>query len=415
MKSVFNKKVLYIYMLIYVIVSIILSRNTMIESCIIGFEKSFLICVILAIPLYVVFLKKIIKKEISIKNFKSVGLFLFSLMVVIIIKRDWQLYNIPVLFYITTGIIVSTLIDFEKFKEHYINIMFVLAIASLLVTYIAKPILIEMNIQEELEKYNLIVTNPCEYKFLNLGLGFAMFQKDYIRNYGIFSEPSYYQFYLTVAIVIILFLKEKKKKWDWIKLSVFIVTMFTTFSAAAIVVLAILAILYLTKLVYDNRKDKRKVIMILVICLVAIMALLAIKSVRNYIVMSYNKITTVNESSTSRYGSLRFTIEKTIKSPIIGNKLSEITTYKDSITNTTFAISAIYGIIPLFYSLYFTFKFASSNKKNSTKLSLVITAIIVLSYNSHFYIGIQSFWMILLSANKLCKIGETNNENSLDS
>lgn len=415
MKLLLNKKKIFnIYILIYIIISIVLSRNTMITANIIGFKKSSLVCMILAIPAYMAFTLKIINKDIDKKKLSLLTILLISILISIIIKKDWQLYNISVLFYIITAIVIATLIKFESFKKIYINIMLILAIVSLLTTYVAKPILMEIKTPEELERFNLIITNSSNYKFLNLGLGFAMFQKDYIRNYGIYTEPSFYQFYLTIAIVMILFLKNKINKKDWGKLAIFTITMFTTFSAAAMVILACLLLLYTTKLLYNNRKNKKNITIIVLVCLLIFTSLISIKSTRKVIISTYKKITTVNESSNSRYGSLWYTVEKTIQSPIIGNKIAEISTYDGSITNTTFAISAIYGIIPLFYSLFFTFKFARSNKKNSIKLSLAITLIIILSYNSHFYVGVQSFWMLLLSNLELNSEGEKN-ENSLDS
>lgn len=410
-----NKKNLNMYICIYIIISILLSRNTMITSCVVGFQKASLICMALAIPIYICFLKRVYDKSLDFARCKIVIFLLSSMVIAILIKRDWQLYNISVLFYIITAIVVATLIDFELFKKYYINIMLVLAICSLLTTYIAKPILIEMDIQEKLESCNLIIKNSSNYNFLNLGFGFALFQKDYIRNYGIFTEPSFYQFYLTVAIVMILFLKKNKTRIDWIILFILIITMVTTFSAAAMVILFCLAIVYIVELVYKNRKNKKNLTIIVCACGLLTGLMLSIPSTRNIVVTSYHKITTSNESSISRYGSLWFTLEKTIKSPIIGNKIAEISTYKESITNTTFAISAIYGVIPLIYTLYFTYKLASDNGKNNKILSIAIMAIIILSYNSHFYVGVQSFWMILLSTIKLNRRGENKNENTLDS
>ena len=166
------------YICIYIIISILLSRNTMITSCVVGFQKASLICMALAIPIYICFFKKVYDKSLDFARCKIVIFLLSSMVIAILIKRDWQLYNISVLFYIITAIVVATLIDFELFKKYYINIMLVLAICSLLTTYIAKPILIEMDIQEKLESCNLIIKNSSNYNFLNLGFGFALFQKD---------------------------------------------------------------------------------------------------------------------------------------------------------------------------------------------------------------------------------------------
>ena len=126
---------------------------------------------------------------------------------------------------------------------------------------------------------------------------------------------------------------------------------------------------------------------------------------------AYNKITTSNDSSVSRFGSLDFTIDKTLQNPFFGNRISEILHYENLLTNTTFTMSAVYGIIPLIYSVYLTYRFARTNKKNSLLLTLAVSAIIILAYNSHLYIGVQSFWMILLSTVSLIKPDTIQKEN----
>lgn len=410
-----NKNKVNIYLFIYMIGTIIFSRNTMISSVILGFKTSFFISIVLLIPIIIIFFKKVKENELDVRNSIIIIFFIIIILLSIVLKKDWQMYNASIIYYIISGVLLASLIKFKYFKKWYINIFFILSIYSIFTTYIAKTILIQFNIQEQLENIGIIVTNSSGYKFLNLGLGFALFQKDYIRNYGIFTEPSIYQFYLTIATVMILFFKDKRDRKDWIKLFIFIITMISTFSAATMVILACLFMLYIIKLLYNNRKNIKYVIIISSICVLSIIMLFSIKSTRNFISTTYKKITTINESSVSRYGSICFTIEKTIKSPIVGNRIAEITTYEGNITNTTFAISAIYGIITWSYSLYFTYKLASNNNKNNKIFSIAIMVIIMLSYNSHFYLGVQSFWLILLSPSNLFKEGEIKYEDTLDS
>ncbi len=409
--SKINKNKTKIYVSFYFVLIILLSRNTMISSCVIGFTKSIALSALATIPIFCIFIYRAVKQKLDWKQVAVVSPLILVIILSVIVKQDWQMYNFSVLFYIVASLLLASIINFRDLKKLYINLFFILAIISLVVTYIAKPILIDMNIEALLQENGLIVTNSVGYKFLNLGLGFAMFQADYIRNYGIFTEPNFYQFYLIIAVIMLLFLKEDKmKKTDHVKLSLIIVTIISTFSTAAIVTLAIIISVKLLQLIAKYRKDKKKVLVIVTTCLIVCISLASIESVRDYIMQAYNKLTTSNDSSVSRFGSLDFTIDKTLQSPIWGNRISDILHYENLLTNTTFSISAVYGIIPLLYSLYFTYRFADTNKKNSLPLTLIISVIIIISYNSHLYIGVQSFWMILLSTFSLIKKEDGINE-----
>ena len=409
-----NENKTKIYVSFYFVLIILLSRNTMISSCIIGFTNSIVLSAIATIPIFCIFIYRAVKHKIDWKQVAVISPLLLIIVLSVIVKQDWQMYNFSILFYLVASLLLAAIIDFKYLKKLFINIFFILAIISLLVTYIAKPIFIDLNIESQLQNSGLVITNSVGYNFLNFGLGFAMFQEDYYRNYGIFTEPNFYQFYLIVVVIMLLFLKEDKmSKIDYIKLGVIIVTIISTFSTAAIITIMIIISVKLIQLIVQYRKDKNKLLLVIGICLIICICLASIDSVRDYIMQAYKKVTTSNDSSVSRFGSLDFTIDKTLQSLIFGNKISDILYYENLLTNTTFSISAVYGIIPLIYSVYLTYRFARTNKKNSLLLTLAVSAIIILAYNSHLYIGVQSFWMILLSTVSLIRKEDEKSEKEI--
>ena len=56
-----SNKIFDFYIILLICSIIVFSRNTMITSCIVGFENSFFIVAILFIPLYIITLKKLWK------------------------------------------------------------------------------------------------------------------------------------------------------------------------------------------------------------------------------------------------------------------------------------------------------------------------------------------------------------------
>jgi len=111
-----NQNKFNIYLILYIFATIILSRNTMISSYIVGFEKSVYISVMLSIPIIILFFKKLINKELDVKKIKIILPFIIAILISIIIKRDWQLYNISILFYICISIALASIMDFNTFK-----------------------------------------------------------------------------------------------------------------------------------------------------------------------------------------------------------------------------------------------------------------------------------------------------------
>ena len=408
-----KENILKIYTIILIVATIIFSRNTMITTCIIGFNWAFFISIGIYIPMFIMYGLKIIRKEINLKKIIPIIIMIGFILLSVIIKGDWQLYNISIVYYIIATIILQTLlVDFKCFKKYYINIMLVLAVASLLVTYVAKPFVFSHNLVSQLEESNLVVENSVNNKFLNLGLGFALLIENYNRNFGIFTEPNFYQFYLIMAIALVLLSKDKKKVSDWIKTIILVLTACTTQSTTGIIMLIGVGLVTLLSYILENRKNVKKVVLILATGIITTMILVAIPAIRENLVLAYEKITTTNDSSQSRFGSIRYTVDKFIKSPIIGNEISEILWYEDDLTNTTFTIAAIYGVVPFLYLIYCNWKLAKQFEKGKI-ITVCILGLTMLAYNSHMFLGVQSFWMILLLG--FSNLEEVTYENTLDS
>ena len=168
-------------------------------------------------------------------------------------------------------------------------------------------------------------------------------------------------------------------------------------------------IVYIYKTIKVSKKLNKKSILIIPILL--ILGLFVVfytnSGMKNMII----KLFTKNESSISRYGSVFFTIEKFIDSPLIGNRISEILEYENYLTNTSFTIMAIYGIIPFIICLYLYWK-NSKKIDQSPLINIGIALILILSSNAHMFLGTHSYW--LLGMVWLMK-EEHENENTLDS
>ena len=307
----------------------------------------------------------------------------------------------------------TVLVDFKPFSKYYINIMLILSIISLLVTYVAKPFVFSHNLIAQVEESNFVITNSVNNKFLNLGLGFAMLIEDYDRNFGIFTEPNFYQFYLIIAIILLLFTSDKMKLKEWVKIAILALTVYSTQSTTGIFMLIGVGVVIILNCILANKKNRKKLLLTTGTSVIVAILILSMPPVQNKISSAYRKVTTENDSSKSRFGSIEYTLKEFMTSPIIGNEISEILWYENDLTNTTLTIGAIYGIIPCLCLIYYNWKFAKQFKQKNL-ITICILFLTMLAYNSHFFLGVQSFWMILLLG--FSNIGEeVVNEDTLDS
>ncbi len=411
-----------IYLFVFLLSSILLSRNTLISSCVLGFNKSFLFLLAISIPLFFIFINKFHKKEIQMKNSKIILVFILAIIFSIVFKIDFKLLNFSILTYLVTAFVFCMVADFRKVMKWYIYIIVSLSVFSLITTYLVKPYIFNSGLDENVKEIGLTIINSSGNRFLNLGLGFAFFQSTYIRNFGIFKEPSYFQFYIILAIIFLLFFRKVEKK-DYAVILLLLGTLISTFSAAAFVVIPLILIIFIIKLITEKLASKKKIIISLIsILLFFVIIVYTVPALSNNIKLVVEKLTTVNESSTSRIGSIIFAVENFMHSPIIGNKITPIMEYENYLTNTTFTIGSIYGIVPLTLQIYFIWKLSRKYNKNIV-VTIGIFMIILLSSNSHVFLGVNSFWIIILFGfmkNKSSifllneNVGEKN-ENTLDS
>lgn len=415
MKRIIDRRV-ETYTTLYILCVMLLSRNTLISSCVIGFANSFYILVVLSLPIIIIFINKMLKKQINMENIKKYIPLIIVIIISVIIKSDYQLYNISILFYIGIAFLISQIIEFNNFTNKYIKFMVILSVYSLIATYVIKPIIFANDWQDLIYKSKFIITNSANNNFFNLGLAFVFFDNNYTRNFGVFNEPSFYQFYLIIAIIFLLFddKQKNKKTYNWLKISILTITVISTQSTAGYVVLLLLIIIYLLKIWLLSKKENKKKISIIVSCIIILLTIIllitgSLATIKSVI----KKLFTSNPSSISRYGSVKFTLKKFCASPLWGNKLKGILEYKYMLTNTTLTLAAIYGFIPMLYSIYFVIEIV---KKFELKQKIVIIGIILvmlLGMNSHLYIGVSSFWILILSG--MMKKEEGVNEYTLDS
>ncbi len=382
------------YILIFL--TIILSRDTLITSIKLGFNKSFIFYVI-AILIVIVLLFSNNKGNIKIKfeATRNILVFIGILAVVSIIKLDFQLYIMSIIFYISVAYLFIYLFTFDEFFQKLSNIMCVLAVISLISLYCLKGILFPGGIVNA----NMpIVANIENLKFFDLGLSYVVAFPHYMRNFGVFREPGVYQFFLLIPLIYELLLN--KNKLRYINIAILSITIISTFSLVGVCVLGIVITIHILKLALEKRMTKKNIYLLLMVAFLFIIVVYSLYltnyNFKSIIKESFKKAVTINESTSTRGLALERNLKLFLKNPILGNDFSNVNNEFAHNTTSTLSIFAIFGLFSGILHVLFQLKFA--RKVSSNKLIVALTFIVVmLMINTQFLLGNTLFWVFTFS------------------
>lgn len=178
---------------------LLLARDTLITTCLVGFGKSQLLgmaLVALAGLTFVLWNRHRLKEILTDKRMVWAGVFALALLGPMLIKRDWQLMYVSILFCPLTAILLSYFVSYQHLSKLYVCILSVLAGYSLLAAYVLKPMV--MNAQMTAP----VFYNSQNWDFYNFGLSFVVTWPTWFRNFGIFREPGVYQFFLVLGLYL---------------------------------------------------------------------------------------------------------------------------------------------------------------------------------------------------------------------
>lgn len=408
-----DSKLNNIYGFFLLFITIILSRNTLITSDILGFHKSTLFLLIAYIPLIIIYLK-----EKKYKNHSFILSLLIILMLIsIIIKRDFQLYNFTIIIYLLLSYIYVIMYKTKNILKWFTLIISFLSLYSLLATYIIYPCLVKDGNLNNLSNNLLYFKNIEGIPFLNLFLSFPVVLPGYVRNFGIFTEPGFYQYYLILTIIILISTNIFSNKLRVFLSIIAIITMISTFSAAGYICMIVFLLpVLIYKMIIMSKlplKNKKKLLLIILLSLLATFLIIYLLNDDDNVIsqmlnMIINKLTSKNASSTTRLYSLKYTFQKMLEHPVFGNNFSAIVDSNVVITNTNISYTAIYGLISGILLVIMQYRL-SSKISNTPIIVTMIFITLLLSANNHLFIGIHSFWLMLLMGLK-----EEEYESSLD-
>lgn len=395
--EIFNKKqIRTAYMYLYIFLMLLLCRDSLVSTTILGFPKSFFLTLIISIPNFIIFIKKI-----KAEGLKSYRVYIFiilvlSIILTMIIKSDYQLYNFSLLVFIFIGFVVSYVYEYKEFIKVFINIMIFISMYSLITTYLFKPLIIHTGINFP------TIINSVNNVFYNFIFSFALTAESYIRNFGFFREPGVYQVFIILALIFLTFVKniKIKSRKKIIYTLIFTVTILSTFSTTGIILLALFFTTYIVKLIRDGKMNRKVFIIITTITIICILILTLlyniIPSFRETLRFSIEKIFTPNESLSARQESIIVPLKLYLNSPIFGQKYIDVVEAIDHNTNTTINMFAIYGLLTGVIHIMLIYLLIKKMKQPKS-VSALIFIIFIVAINTQFLIGNSVLWIVMFS------------------
>ena len=391
-----------------VFLTVVLSRDTLLTSVRFGFVSTFIFNIGLVL---VVFFLSVLKIGINEFIYQSRFRIKFAVIPILIVfvsllKFDFQLYHLSIIFYILTAFIFSYIFTFESFFKKLSNVMIFLGLYSFFTVYFLRPLIFANN--SVAPGFN-VVFNSANLPFIDFVFSYVVALPFYLRNFGIFREPGVFQFYLLIPFIFELFLR--KVRIQYLKLFVLILSTISTFSIPGIAVLSFLLFIKFLQVFHENELQKKDILNITIglILILSAFAFAYFQSsfLRDQIYEMYLKLTTLNPSSIARIESIVETFSYFLRNPILGHNFSTIVFLVKDNTTTSLSLFAIYGVTVGIVSLLFHFEFT---KKISSRIYLRCLSFfgIFLLINTQFLLGNSLYWIFLLSPLYLSKISTPN-------
>lgn len=381
---------------IFLTVMLLLCRDTLLTSSIIGFQKSQLLmlgCIVVAAVIFLINRRHEFK---TVVHDDRVGLLMLATAVLqlpMVGKQDWQLMYFSVLLCLYFAVFLTYFVSTQAVAKYYVVILAVLGIYSMAAAYVLR-LLPDNGLLPVPVFYNSL-----DVAFYNFGLSNVPLEYSATRNFGIFREPGVYQYFIMLA----LFLNSYVVSWDkertmWLLNGLFAVLMLTTFATGGYVELFLFAlVLFIDKKLYRS-KIAWIVVAAAVACVAAVLAYAYLTKSENLLYwelygMVVSKIFGGEESSTDRIGSLIANMSFFLKNPLFGGKLAEVLNSMENNTSSTTLMFAIFGLLggALHVAGWIVLVWEKNRK---TWVNLALLLVLFMSFNTQNLIADVFLWLL---------------------
>lgn len=372
---------------------LLLSRNTLISTSLLGFHRSQFLMLGLIFVAAVVFLilnRDRLKEILMDMRVATAILICVVLLLPMIVKQDWQMMYFSIVLCPLFAIFLTYFVSYQDVSKIYVTIMAVLSAYSVVATYFLR-MLPDSGLLGVPELYN-----ANDVAFYNFGLSFV--SQSYVknRNFGIFREPGVYQYFLLLALLLNNFtVSWQKTSKQWLVNGILAVTMLTTLATGGFVELGIFAvILFFNKKLYRSRKACIVVIVGILISAIALVLIIQQKGQLYWELygMFISKFLPGEESGIDRASSIIQNALYFFRNPLVGEKISEVLYSVQNNTSSTMILFAILGVLggTLNVAAWFSLIW---KKEQGIITNLGLLLVLFMSFNTQNLVADVFFWL----------------------
>lgn len=378
---------------VFLFVMLLLARDTLITTCLLGFNKSQFLMLGLIAAAGAVFLicnRKSLKEILSDRRMLAILLSTVILLIPMLAKRDWQLMYFSILLCLYFAVFLTYFVSYQETARYYVIILAALAVYSVIATYLLR-ILPDNGIAAV-----PTFVNSKDREFYNFGLAFTSIREVKGRNFGIFREPGVYQFFLMLGLYLNNYTVDWKKTWQlWLVNIILAVTMLTTFATGGVIEMGLFAVVLFFEKKWYKDKRARIIAAVLVIAVLAVLTIILLQggTLAYELVGMVEKLLSSTESSRSRLDAIFTDIDIFLYHPIFGEKLSTVLHAVDHNTTSTLVLYAVFGIVggTLNVAAWVALVW---DKERKLWANLALLVILFMSFNTQNLTADIFFWML---------------------
>ncbi len=382
---------------------LLLARDTLVTSCLLGFNRSQFLMLGLICAYGLAFLVLNRKQWKPILTDRRVGFAMacaFILLLPMLIKRDWQMMYFSVLICLLFAIFLSYFTDIRETGKYYVLILSFLCLHSLLTQYVLKGFAISGALKVP------VFYNSAEWEFYNFGLSFVVTSRFWHRNFGIFREPGVYQFFLLLGLFLNNYRVDWKKSWQmWMVNGIFVATMLSTYAVGGIIELALFALF----LYFDKKWYRTKAGLAL-----GLTGTAAVVGAVTFIVIQirkpgfeatpyynfydmYLRLTTSSDSLVDRFSAIFTNMGLFFRSPLVGDRIAAALHGTNHNTSSTMILYAIFGIVGGSLNVAAWVALVWEKKRNFL-MNGILLVILFMSFNTQNLVADIFFWLFPMLA-----------------
>lgn len=335
MNKIFNKDNYYLLLVFFLIYA---GSNTVFSQVVISTQRAIILTA--AVLLFLSFAQY--RYRLRKNTVKILAVLEALILISVLVNSDADGFRgcMIIAVKILNGFLLFSCFDKRRVLTAYCRVMFLIGAASLVITFVFPLV--------NLQKYFPVMVNSVGVRFYNciLSVKIDSYGVFALRNYGIFSEPAVYCYYLFLAVMI-LFCDDQGGGKRYFRILVLCAVMITTFSPVGV----LCAFSMLLILLYNTQRLKsvptKKKLQVNLLLLVVLAIFLLNGEIRKHIITAMDKLYLSGGSGEGRIRAIWLSFVYAMRRPFFGGSLKAanvIVTTLGFNTSTTGTMLVSFGV-----------------------------------------------------------------------